>query len=66
MMIKRAWWALTGAINRWRFNRAFNKAPVRLLGNDTWVKEVWGNLYVVDMPLSGDTCDCFQCVNRGK
>jgi hypothetical protein len=62
-MLRRLYWTVRGSINRWRFNRAFAKAPIKLLGPDTYVKEVWGNLYVVDAPwfAPDNGCKCHFC-----
>jgi hypothetical protein len=39
----------------WKFYRAFDRAPIKRIGQNmrtaTYVKEVNGNLYVVDNPL---------------
>jgi hypothetical protein len=37
-------------VSDWLFYRAFDRAPVKRLGNG-YVKEVKGNLYAVDKPL---------------
>lgn len=36
--------------NVWKFNREFNRAPIKRLG-DIFVKEVQGNLYAVDLEI---------------
>lgn len=36
--------------NNWKFQRAFRLAPIKLLG-DMYVKEVYGNLYAVDIEV---------------
>ena len=42
-------WAVS-RFKDWKFKRAFERAPVKRLG-DMYVKDVQGNLYAVDKPL---------------
>lgn len=48
-MINPVIWIMS-KLNDWKFRRAFAHAPIKLLGN-MYVKEVYGNLYAVDIEV---------------